>query len=90
MEEEYWQGSKILEGQNKYKKLAKDLSKIGQLSEADRMMIINNKCQNEADLRLKVPNIENISAKELKNIIETIKWDGTIFDVHSMLCVLDI
>lgn len=73
MEKEFWLGSKMQEGQSGHKKLAKDLSKIGHLGETDRVMIISNKCRNEAELRLKVPNIENISAKELKSIIEAIK-----------------
>ena len=37
------------------KKISKDLNKMGQLSETDKIMILNNKYASEAELLLKVP-----------------------------------
>ena len=49
------------------------MSKIKELTETDRIFVLNNRCQNEAELRLKVPNVDNVEAKEMKMILEMMK-----------------
>jgi hypothetical protein len=55
------------------KKAMKELGQIGQLGEVDRVLLLNNRCESEAELRLKVPSCENLSAKERKAVLELIK-----------------
>lgn len=51
------------------KKLQKELGKMDQLNEIDRIAILNNKFANESELILKVQNCANISSKERKTIL---------------------
>lgn len=52
------------------KKLQKEIGKMDQLNEIDRIAILNNKFANESELILKVQNCANISSKERKTILD--------------------
>jgi hypothetical protein len=43
---------------------------MGELNKIDCMAILNNKFSNEAELLLKVPNCQHISAKDRNTILE--------------------
>lgn len=51
------------------KKLQKELGKMDQLNEIDRIAVLNNKFANESELILKVQNCANLSSKERKTIL---------------------
>lgn len=52
------------------KKLQKELGKMDQLNEIDRIAVLNNKFANDSELILKVQNCANISSKERKIILD--------------------
>ena len=50
--------------------MQKELGKMDQLNEIDRIAVLNNKFANESELILKVQNCANISSKERKAILD--------------------